>query len=506
MRKPCIYLMAALFLIVSLPIFAVGSQPHLISVIGYEAADNNRQWQDNLFFQRMAQRTGLQFSFSQYADLDAYKAHLKGLRKDDPDLPAVLYKARLDYDTAADLYEEGVLVDLAPYLQEYAPNFFLMMQQNPEIERAIMLQDGSVVALPFISRLPGQNILWINKAWLEELKIPMPRTIEELEQALTAFKNRDPNRNGRNDEIPLSFIGPYDLKYLSHAWGLIANDFNIFVDGGTVKFMPLEDRFTDFITWCRDMYAAGNLDRDGFTTADTLRRQTDAKAVNRYGAFFGPLPTTVVPMEWTGQYQALLPLSYEGETVYRAVASRVFFGTFALTAACDDIPGMLSWVDYLYTQEGAVLAGIGLEGEDFVRDGDGSWRLLRETGDRTYFSQVIIATDQSAPGISNEDFQCYYTDPIVRSLTEQTERVAQVSSLPFPDLPLTRDEAEKIAPLQSSIARYVDESIARFVLGEWQITDGQLEEFQNELEALGLNEFFAFWQNVYDRGMRGNGL
>ncbi len=274
------------------------------------------------------------------------------------------------------------------------------------------------------------------------------------------------------------------------------------MEDGQVRYLPLEDNFPAFIRKMADWYKAGLLDKSGFTTMDSLRRVTDAKSVNRYGAFLSPLPTGLVPVEWTGEYTAVMPLLYEGQAVYRAVTGRVNFGTYALTSACRDIPGMLKWVDYLYTEEGAKLAGIGLENEDYVVDGDGSWRLLNENADRTYIAHVAIASDHAAPGISNEQFQMRYSDKTVRDLTEQTAAVAALSVLPFPEIPLTDEEVEKIAPLQAKLGRYVDESIARFVLGEWESDEARFNDFRKELDELGLEEFLAIWQSIYDKGMK----
>ena len=480
--------------------FSQDDSERTLSMMGYEQADTGRYWSDNLFFERMAELTGIRFTFEQYDDLDKYQARLTGLSPQDASLPEVLFKARLDPVSAQELYRRGVLIDLAPYLAQHAPHFYALMQADPSIRDAITLPDGVIAALPFVNRTPGQNILWINKEWLDNLKLSMPVTIEDLEAVLTAFKTRDPNRNGRNDEVPLSFIGPYDLKYLAHAWGLIANDYNIFVREGTVQFMPSQPSFREFLRWSRRMYANELFDRDAFTTVDALRRQTDAKGTNRYGAFFAPLPTNVVPMEWSSQYQAMMPLMYEGRQVYRQVASPVFYGTFALTSACTDIPGMLSWVDALYTPQGAILAGIGLEDEDFVMDGDGSWRLLHEAGDRTYLARSIIASDQSTPGITNDEFQMNYNDPNVRIFTRQIRQVADIATLPFPDRLLSAAEHERVLPLQMKLARFVDESIARFVLGEWDVSDEQLDAFDAQLRELGLEEFLAFWQEIYDKG------
>jgi len=503
LRKPLAALLA-FALLFAMP--AAFMEEAAVSLMGYEEADNNRVWANHRFFERMEEATGVRFDFAQYSDLNNYLNTLKAFTVEDGNLPQVLFKAQLDPVTAQELLDKGVLVDLAPYLKDSAPNFYALMESDQAIARAISLEGGAIPALPHLAGRPGQNILWINKTWLDELKLQAPTNLEEFEQVLSAFKTRDPNRNGRNDEIPLSVLGPYEMKYLAHAWGLLTNDFNIFLEDGKVSFMPLEEGFERFVADTARWYEEGLLDRDSFTTLDSLRRVTDAKAANRFGAYFAPLPTVVVPMEWTGQYQALMPLQYEGRAVYRAAASPVFYGAFALTAACEDIPRMLSWVDRLYTREGAILAGVGVEGADYVVDGDGSWRLLREPGDRSYLSEVIIAADQSTPGISMDDFQLSYTDPVVRSLTEQTMQVAAASALPFPDLPLTQADINAIAPLQAQLGRYVDESIARFVMGEWQPTAEQFAAFRTQLEELGVQDFLALWQGILDREDGNHGL
>ena len=114
---------------------------------------------------------------------------------------------------------------------------------------------------------------------------------------LQAFKDKDPNRNGKRDEIPLSFLGAYDLKYLAHAFGLAANDFNLFVKEGQAAFMPLEEDFWAFLSWCRALYQGGLLNKNGFSTLDAFRRVSDAKATRVLGAFFAPL-RVLVP--WSG--------------------------------------------------------------------------------------------------------------------------------------------------------------------------------------------------------------
>jgi len=71
--------------------------------------------------------------------------------------------------------------------------------------------------------------------------------------------------------------------------------------------------------------------------------------------------------------------------------------------------------------------------------------------------------------------------------------------LPFPYYILTAEQAAKIAPLQNEIGYYVDMQIARWVLGEEEISDETFAAFEQKLNELGLEEFLAFWQDVLNR-------
>ena len=486
--------LAALFCGALAPALAQG-----LVLMGLEDASLNRDWDSNRFFERTAEKTGLAFTFRQYVEEADYRAALEALEAGQ-ELPDGLFKAALSPGEAQALLEKGVLMDLAPYLAAHCPNLTALLDENPALRQAITLPGGQIAALPFVETAPAQNVLWINQSWLDALGLKMPADYQQLEAVLRAFKSGDPNRNGRQDEIPLAFLGAYDLKYLAHAFGLVGNDYNLLADAeGQVRFVPLLKNFQPFIQWCRTLYQDGLLERNGFSTADALRRVTDAKAANTFGAFFSPLPTYLVPLEWAGDYAALPPLAFEGERSYRPIAQPVITGTFALTTACRDVAGLLEWADALYTKEGAVLAAIGEEGEDYVVDGDGTWRSLPGISDAAYQAAAVIASGTAIPGISSDDFQRSYTDPLVGDISRQVDVVTAAVKIPFPPFSLSATEEAAIRPLQEALGRYVDESIARFVLGEWEVSQAAFEAFQQELYALGLEEFLSFWQGIYER-------
>lgn len=455
-----------------------------------------REWSNNAFFDYMTEATGVSFRLAQY-NKDAEWARAKAGYQAGGDLPDVLFKAEISKAESLDMLESGVLVDLAPYLEEYCPNLWALLESHPEYKEAITLPDGRIPTLPYINDVPTQNAMWINTTFLENVKMEMPTTADELVKVLEAFRDRDPNQNAKSDEIPLGFLGAFDLKFLGHAFGLYCNDYHIFTDGDQVKFMPMEENFRLFITWCHDLYEAGLLDQDGFTTSDVMRRVTDEEADKRYGILIAPTVGNVLPASWALDYALMMPLVYDGTQVYRDFAGEVRTGAFALTTQCRDIPAALKWVDYLYSEAGGILLAVGKENVDYVVDADGTWRLSERANANSYFAVTTLVTSTSVtPGIAVNEFQTRYTGNELRKVTEDLRAFNALCVQPFPDYVLSDAQRDEILPLQMNIGYEVDMQIARWVLGEEEISDESFAAFEQKLQDLGLEQFLAFWQNI----------
>jgi hypothetical protein len=71
---------------------------------------------------------------------------------------------------------------------------------------------------------------------------------------------------------------------------------------------------------------------------------------------------------------------------------------------------------------------------------------------------------------------------------------------PFPtEYTLTPAQEDEIAPLQNALGRYVDESLAKFVLGEWDASsDTAIATYQEGLAQNGRDALVAFWQQIAD--------
>ena len=154
---------------------------------GYDGNVSYRVWDTNLFFERMQESTGISFQLRQHTDYDEWTRRKEELLSG-TDLPDVLFKAELSASEVRDLYGNGYIIDLAPYLEQYAPDLWKALEEHPEWKKAISMQDGAIPALPSINTLQNNDAMWINTAWLQKLKLETPTTAEELTGVLRAFK------------------------------------------------------------------------------------------------------------------------------------------------------------------------------------------------------------------------------------------------------------------------------------------------------------------------------
>ena len=457
--------------------------------------DSTHDWETNLFFQRMQENTGIAFEFREHTDMERWKARKTEIAAGE-DLPDVLFKAQLTPAETMEMAESGILIDLKPYLQEYAPALWALLQEKPDMLAAVTLPDGSIPALPAYNELPNNDLMWINTTWLNNVKMEVPTTADELTEVLRAFKTGDPNRNGKADEIPLAFIGMWELRFLGHAFGMADNDYYVHQDNGTVSTWLTTDNNRAFLTWLHQLWDENLIDHQGFSTVDSLRQITDSKAAIPYGVMFSNSPLSLIPATALSQYDLLSPLVWDGKQIYRDLFGQVTRGTFALTRNCREPEKMVAWVNTLYTHEGSLLLQVGREGEEYFWTEDGTWDWMAdlETVANEVLASATLADGGVAPGIVETEFQTKYADAPTQRMIQLMAKGREFSVLPYPQVFLSREDRDRVTALQAAIAPYAEQQMAAFVTGDTEMNDGTWAEFVRGLQDRGLEEMVALWQ------------
>ena len=338
--------------------------------------------------------------------------------------------------------------------------------------------------------------MWINRMWLDRLGLEKPTTADELTEVLRKFKTQDPNGRDGADEIPLTFIGMWELRFLAHAFGIIDNDYYVAVEDGKVVSHLASDENRAVLEWLHILWEEELLDQNGFSIPDTLRQITDENKAIPYGLIMGSTPLTTIPAASLDQYDVLMPLKADGKQAYRDFAGDVIPGTFAITRACSEPEKLVAWVNILYTEEGSRMAQYGLEGEEYSWTGDGVWEWNEDlqTVANYLLPEATIGSGNAAPGIELEDFQLKYTDESTRRNIEMMSEAKQYSVKPFPYVILNNEDAAEIARIQKQLSKYAEQAMACFVTGDVPLDDANWQAFCDKVRELGLDDAVSIWQ------------
>ena len=96
----------------------------------------------------MEEVTGIKIDFE--AAPSGQSAEKLGLLFAANTLPDIIFKTGLSNDNIITYAEEGQLIPIDPYLEEYAPNFYAMMEAQPEIRKAVTMSDGHIYGFPYL--------------------------------------------------------------------------------------------------------------------------------------------------------------------------------------------------------------------------------------------------------------------------------------------------------------------------------------------------------------------
>lgn len=472
-----------------------------LTLTGLETESVTRMWEESQFFPRMEALTGVHMEPKTILEEDEYQKLLTQMRGGTVTAD-VLFKAELSRTQERELLNAGALIDLAPLIDEHMPNLSALLAAHPEWREVMALTDGRIASLPLLNENERQVCVWINASWLKKLGLSMPTTTEELTAALRAMMEKDPNGNGKRDEIGADLTGVWEMRWLLPYFGIVADDYNIARVDGEAVFAPEMDGYRDFVELLRDWYMQGILTPEAFTDQhSTALMETNTSSQEEpvvSGLLVSMTPFTQVSAEAVADYEALLIAGPDGETVWRDMLGGVWTGCFAVTSACEDPAAALRWVDALYGEEGALLGYAGLEGEDYTWDSEGYWtfnvdavRTINEIR-----ASSIMYTGTTMPGLSPTDFLLRVDSDVDRHVFAQSAKVSDVAKQVTRAYALDEVSQARADELAMTLCGLVDRGIARFATGETPLDDEHWQMWLDELHEAGSGELAEIFSQV----------
>lgn len=495
--------------------YPIVNEPIILKLLG-ERQINQGPWEEMEFFKQMEIKTNIKF------DIEAIPQEIymekRGLIFASDDLPDVLYRARLSIIDEYSLSKRKVLIPLNDLISKYAPNISGLFEKfGAELTGQISMIDGYIYTLPQITEHNDRVRLskWINTKWLEKVNMEMPTTTKEFYDVLVAFKNAgDLNGNGKDDEIPYSFDSNWGIKQNSiyGAWGLVdtltVSDPSHHMDiiDGKIRFVPTDPKYKEVLAFINKLYEEGLLDPECITQPYT---KVIAKGgQGRVGIMDAGSPS------WMGKYgedytQVPTLKGPYGDKIWTNYLSMVSItGTFAITKANKYPEATIRWVDYFYSEEGALFANRGIEGIGFEYNEDGNTvytEYITNNPDGLTAGQALGKITPAINGVPYIYSQAA-SDLWIRN-PHNMIRMIESTKNHLPDLPkeflypskikFTEEELDIIIPIQKDINEYVNEMQIKFIVGTEPLSNW--DEYIKVLEKLQVEKLIKYYQEGYDR-------
>ena len=460
---------------------------------------------NNLAWQKAFEMANIDFEFTEIVSFTDV-AEKRNLVINSGDYPEVFMRCNLEADKYG---EEGILIPLEDLIREYAPN---LTKKLDELNGWGHLQspDGHIYAMPNISvAQPGYPPIWINKAWLDNLGLEEPKSYDDLYNVLKAFKEQDANGNGDpNDEIPYFPTSGWPM------WELIVyEDFlnergaDVGIKDGEVFHLKYSESYKDILAFGAKLYQEGLMYKDAYTTNEEQRVAiAQSTTDNTVGMFADWAPYFVVGNDIAkdAEYIWLKPFQ-EGTLALQDSVSK--HGLY-ITDKCKNPEVIVAFCDYFYSEEGAILRAMGVEGETYKMHEDGTFEYLVGNGYGDTVTDVRNNNTINNNSIFGAMPDLYYN----MKATEGSELEAHLRSergtvapmcAPFPALALTAEENDQIATILTDMNLYAATYEAEVVTGVKDL-EATWDEYMATMKNMGADTVNAVYQAAYDREMAAN--
>lgn len=397
--------------------------------------------------------------------------------------------------------EEGMLKPLDDYInKEKAPNITKYIEEYPEIEKSMKLDDGTYFGFPFIRTdefTKTSKGLIVRKDWLDKVGLPIPETVDEWETALTAFKNEigatAPYTQLGTNEFALAYDSPRGYFYD--------------VDENKVNYGPLKPGYKDFVARMRKWYELGLLDNEYATQnaniADAKITSGEcgvisagaASGINKYSNAM----SDIEGVKWAG---APYPVLKKGEKVKYGQKGDTAMVAHYITGACKDIDIALKFLDYGYGEEGHMLYSFGIEGESYnMVDGYPKFtEMITDNPDVPMNNQLSKYCMSAYGGPFNQDPR--YFEQYLK-LDEQKQAIQMwmnaENSDTLPTLSFTTAESEAIETALADISSYWTECEYKMVMGQKDMSE--YDSCIEKLRELGIEKVLKVYNDAYTRMM-----
>ena len=448
---------------------------------------------DGQVYRELQARTGVTLSFTTANLLQANDDMALMIAANE--LPDMIFNfGMFNSYNADDLVDGDLIVNLCDY-EDVMPNYFDIINNNPDIARDILTDDGNIIyAANISSDLTPNSGPAIRQDWLDADGLDTPVTVDDLHEVLLAFQSKN------NSAHPL-WVSSVGNSSLAGAYGITYNGDNngiggwIYTEDEGMQYCLPMDGFKDYVQLLTDWYAEGLLSPD-FVSQSSNNTAQDSEITGNASGFFNSSImslTNLAAYEPEANVQPVRPMVLkEGDLVWGddAGTSRISKGGASIACSCPDIELACRILNYFYSDDGITLANYGVEGVSFEYDENGDpqlTELVTNNPEGKAFGLALILYTSSTPCSIDikERNNGGYNEAQVKALT-LWHRDAGAEIGQAPGSVWTVDAQSEYSNIATDLSSYVTTNVLQFITGakpmsEWDaFVDDTLASFDVE--------------------------
>lgn len=487
-------------------------EPVKLDFFAGKAPATNDNWNDVMVFNEYEKMTDMDINWTMVPHESL--AEKRNLTLASGNLPDAFHSAGMPSADILKYGQQGVFLPLNDLIDKYAPNFKKILEENPEVKKALTFPDGNIYSFPlmsdpdFLSYRLGPKPR-INIDWLEALDMDMPETTEDFYEYLKAVKEKDPNGNGKADEIPygapgidtlLDFLlGSYGLANMGTSNGTIDLD----PDTNELRFYPTTDGYKEMLQYVNKLYSEELIEQNIFTIESNQYHANGME--EKYGSTVWYNPVDIFGDE-PGKPLVGLPAleGPKGNKGFNTIMPTVVVpGAFLITNANEHPVATIKWIDYFYGDEGIKLFFMGIEGKTYEVNEDGETEymdhILNSEEGLTYEQEQAKYLTFPGGGFPSVVSQKYFGGPA--NNPEDLEAAAKlkpdVVENPWSPFKYTKEENDKLAGFGHDIDKYVTEMRDKFISGD--LSFDEWDKYVETIEGMNLEEYMKIKTEAYER-------
>ncbi len=500
------------------------SKPVNIKIFAQAGADSDMA--NNSFSKLAEDKFNIKFQWQTVANDGAKEKRQISLASGDyPDLymliPWVDKFSQIDILRYA---KEGVVLPLDDLINKYAPNIKAALDKYPYFKAMNTAPDGKIYGLTQLIECyhcSYPNKMWINSSWLKKLNLQMPKTMDEFKQVMEAFKTKDPNGNGKADEVPMSGVGVGMLPFLMN--GFIYDDGKTYLtlNNGKVDMAANKEEWKQGLQFVKSMYDQGLIDKNAFIENWDAFKKLGDNGLLGAGTATHPYIFVSGGTDNSKNYDAVPPLTGPKAAYATYNYPSDSGATFVLTnkSSQEAQIAAIKLVDYLFTQDGQIRGHFGEEGLDWRKPQSGDVAVDKSA---TPLLATIPGKQGDKPHNSSWGAMAQYFQPkeFRNSWVASTDiyesagyerRLLEATNLyngkqpkeVFPHWAIWIDPsvADEAAMLQTNIKNYIDQGALKFITGNKDLNK-DWDEYVNGLDKLNLKRYLEIMQQSYDKSFK----